>query len=119
MAPPTEIQIIVKTHKLSILIQVPHNSTLAPLKSSVLSALEQFAESDSPDLADIPKVSHEGEFELVKSEGAGNVRYVEVDGKKTMKEQRIATWTTLFIRFRDDSGNLQDVVVQEPSIDDE
>jgi len=114
MVPQSEIQLIVKTHKVSIIIKTPLAATIQTVKSSVLSALNQFAESGA--LEDVPSVKSVDDFELYKMD---NSRYVALDADKGARDQRLTTWATLYIRFRDENGHLQAVEVTEPRIDDE
>lgn len=119
MVAPSEIQLIIKAHRTAIFIQLPLTSTLPDIKSSTLSALQQFSSGNpGTGLSDIPVVSKEDEFEVCRLD-AGGTRYVELDGVKTMKEQRIGAWSVLYLRFRDESGTLLDVNVTEPNIDDD
>jgi hypothetical protein len=69
------------------------------VKSKVLSALNQFA--DSGMLEDVPTVNSEDDFELYKM---GSSRYAALDASKGVRDQKLTTWTTLYIRFRDQSG---------------
>lgn len=101
-APPSEIQLIVKTHKTAIVIQTPLSATIQKVKSGVLSALSQFA--DSGTLEDVPIINTEDDFELYTMD---NSRYVALNASKGVRDQKLVTWTTLYIRFRDQNGGFR------------
>jgi hypothetical protein len=99
---PSEIQIVVKTHRTALFVQIPLSSDVSSLKSSVLSALTQFQESGS--LEGVPIVSSENDFELVKTTQTERGKYTPLEATKTVKQQGITNWTVLYLRFRDSSG---------------
>lgn len=97
--PPSEIQLIIKTHRTTVVIQTPLSATMQRVKSSVLSALNQF---DNPGtLEDVPSINSEDDFELCKMDSS---RYVALDASKGVRDQKLAAWATLYIRFRDQNG---------------
>lgn len=96
---PSEIQLIVKTHKSAIFVQTPLSSTLQTVKSNVLSAITQFAASGT--LEDVPNISSEDDFELYRLD---NSRFVALDASKGIRDQKVTAWTTLYIRFKDAKG---------------
>ncbi|KAI0775393.1 hypothetical protein BC629DRAFT_1595032 [Irpex lacteus] len=68
----------------------------------------------------VPTVETTDDFELsraVKERGRPTGEYDLLSNKDTVK-QSLMNWETLFIRFRDDNGNLLPVKVALPSIAD-
>ncbi|KNZ76433.1 hypothetical protein J132_10408 [Termitomyces sp. J132] len=106
-----------RSHKLSILVTVPPSTTIAEMKQEALSALI----SPINEVDDVPKVESDNDFELCKeSKVKGRPTEYEVLGvSKELKECGLASYDTLYIQFRDSSGELLPVVVQTPSIDDD
>ncbi|KAG6861981.1 hypothetical protein C0995_009165 [Termitomyces sp. Mi166 len=71
---------------------------------------------------DVPKVESENEFELCKEsrdKGRPTGEYEVLDVSKQLKECGLASYDTLYMQFRDSSGELLPVIVQTPSIDDD
>ncbi|KAF8311168.1 hypothetical protein DL93DRAFT_2083611 [Clavulina sp. PMI_390] len=116
MAPPAEIQIVVKTHRTAFFVQTPLASTLETVKSNVLAAIKQFADANALEEEGIPPVTSLDSFELYRLEGN---QYQVLDPGKGIKDHKITNWTSLYIRFRDENGNLQEMDVTEPKIDDD
>ncbi|KAG6900423.1 hypothetical protein C0993_010811 [Termitomyces sp. T159_Od127] len=70
----------------------------------------------------MPKVEKESDFELCKEnkdKGRPTGEYETLDVSKQLKECGLAGYDTLYIQFRDSSGELLPVVVQTPAIDDD
>ncbi|KAG6897609.1 hypothetical protein C0992_013049 [Termitomyces sp. T32_za158] len=70
----------------------------------------------------VPKVENENDFELCKEnkdKGRPTGEYETLDVSKQLKECGLASYDTLYIQFRDSSGELLPVVVLTPSIDDD
>ncbi|KAJ7098656.1 hypothetical protein B0H15DRAFT_821749 [Mycena belliarum] len=108
---PKIFQILVKTHKLTILITVLPTITVGALKTEIFSALA----SDVNQGADVPPVSSVGDFELCKgSKERGKLtgEYTPLDNpKQALKDAGVVNWEPLFVQFRDpDSGELLPVV---------
>ena len=101
---PSAIQLVVKTHKITIYLLTPLSAVLSDLKAETLSALSQF----SQDVDDIPQISSEDDFELCRKEvptgprgGGGPIKYVVLDdGSKSVKHQGLVNWQILYLRLR-------------------
>lgn len=108
-------QLLVKTHRLTVVIGVPVSTELHKVKEEILSALNQF-EDDEPD---VPKVSSTGDFEICRRNNTTQkyelVPTAGESGNKTVKEVGLKAWERLFLRFRDGSG-LSDVQVELPPL---
>ncbi|KAJ7462065.1 hypothetical protein FB451DRAFT_1267685 [Mycena latifolia] len=116
---PKIFQILVKTHKLTILTTVLPTITVGALKAEVLSALA----SDVNQGADVPLISNARDFELckgTKERGKLTGEYTPLDDPKLqIKDAGVVNWEPLFVQFRDpDSGDLLPVVFV-PFEDDE
>ncbi|KAJ7628098.1 hypothetical protein B0H17DRAFT_1110194 [Mycena rosella] len=116
---PKIFQILVKTHKLTILTTVLPTITVAALKTEVLSALAADVNQD----ADVPTVASVRDFELckgTKDRGKLTGEYTTLtDPKLALKDAGVASWEPLFVQFRDPaSGDLLPVVFV-PFQDDE
>jgi len=117
-APPKTYQILVKTHKLTILLTTSPTATVASLKAEALSALR----SDVNQVEGVPKVTDEGDFEIsraIKERGKHTVEYEVLDESRKIKDALTKGWEVLFLQFRDSSGNLLPVDVTQPSLLDE
>lgn len=110
-APPTSLQLIVKTHTLALFLLTPISATLPSIKADTLSALQQFSADN--EAQGIPVVTSEDQFELYwrKETTTGTGRnaitkeeYVPLDESKTIKQQGLLNWNPIYIRFRDESG---------------
>lgn len=110
-APPTSIQLIIKTHTLALIILTPITATLPSIKADVLSALQQFSVENEE--SGIPVPSSENDFELywrqeiITGTGRNTVtkeEFIPLDENKTIKQQGLLTWSTVYVRFRDESG---------------
>ncbi|KAJ7129144.1 hypothetical protein C8R44DRAFT_71355 [Mycena epipterygia] len=116
---PKVYQILIKTHKLTVLTTVAPTITVAALKADVLSALS----SDVNQVEDVPPVSAVADFELckaVKERGKLTGEFQPLDNLKlSLKDAGVINWEPLFVQFRDpDSGELLPVVFV-PFEDDE
>jgi len=116
-AQPKIYQLLFKTHKLTILLTTPPNTTIASLKTEILSALS----SDVNQVEDVPKVTDERAFEIsraVKDRGKNTLQYEVLERSQTVKDT-LTNWEVLFLQFRDRSGKLLPVEVTQPSLLDE
>lgn len=103
--PPKVYQILIKTHKLTVLTTVAPTITVAALKADVLSALS----SDVNQVEHVPPVSAVADFELckaVKERGKLTGEFQPLDNLKlSLKDAGVINWEPLFVQFRDpDSG---------------
>jgi hypothetical protein len=101
-AQPKIYQLLFKTHKLTILLTTPPNTTIASLKTEILSALS----SDVNQVEDVPKVTDERAFEIsraVKDRGKNTLQYEVLERSQTVKDT-LTNWEVLFLQFRDRSG---------------
>ncbi|KAF7352303.1 hypothetical protein MVEN_01194000 [Mycena venus] len=123
---PKIYQVLIKTHKLTILTTVAPTISVAALKAEVLSALASDVNTSSVDPdAPIPSVTTVQDFELckaVKDKARGRLtgEYMLLDEPKlSLRDAGVANWEALFVQFRDaESGDLQPVVFT-PFEDDE
>ncbi|TBU33023.1 hypothetical protein BD311DRAFT_749064 [Dichomitus squalens] len=129
-APPKTFILLVKTHKLTVLISVPSTSTVADIKTEALDALQspvmdapnphaEFAmdEDDSGEW-EVPKVATTDDFELarqVKEKGRPTGRYEKLEDGAQLKSV-LSNWDSVFIQFKDPNGGLQPVKVSLPPI---
>lgn len=111
-APPTSIQLVLKTHTLAIFLHTQLSATLPSIKADALSALQQFSAIENEEKG-VPIVSSEDDFELFRREetttGTGRnatstERFVTLDGSKTVKQQGLVNWNVIYVRFRDEGG---------------
>jgi len=112
----------VRTHKLSIVITAPQEEAISELKEEVLSALTAlYLHGDR--VPQVPTANTVDDFELcraVKAKGkhTGNYQVLDASGKT---KDHLVNWDSVYIRFRDESGDLQPVEVEVPVLveDDE
>ncbi|KAG6919731.1 hypothetical protein DXG01_001565 [Tephrocybe rancida] len=108
----------IRSHTLSILVNMPPSTTIAALKAEALSALT----SSVNEVEDVPKVESEDDFELcrgLRDKGRLNGEYEVLDTAKQLRDYNLASYDTLYLQFRDSSGELLPVVFQSPSINDD
>ncbi|VDC02530.1 unnamed protein product [Peniophora sp. CBMAI 1063] len=115
-AQPKIFQILVKTHKVTVFLTFPNTTTMAEVKTEVLSALlDEVTES-----VDVFKPTSLDDFALAVERpplNSGNYETVE-DDKKLIEVAK--NWERLYVQFRDpESGELQPVIVTLPPLDDE
>ena len=99
---PKIYQLLFKTHTLTIFITTQPTTTIASLKTEILSALS----SDVNQVEDVPKVTDEEEFEIsraVKDKGKRTVQYQVLESSETVKST-LTNWEVVFLQFRDTSG---------------
>lgn len=134
MQPKTYI-LTFKTHKLSVLTTVttPEKTTIGELKAEALSALkadvlssdrdgdlEMFGAPQDPEWA-IPPVNSVEDFEFAKAKkekGKLTGAYDPLPNDATVKQQ-LVNWESIFIQFKDESGNLLPVKVSLPPLVEE
>ncbi|KAJ7784079.1 hypothetical protein B0H16DRAFT_1491293 [Mycena metata] len=116
---PKVFQVLVKTHKLTVLTTVAPTISVAELKDEILSALS----SDVNQVDGVPRVSAPRDFELCKA--------VQERGKPTgdyqllgelslsLRDAGVANWEPLFVRFRAPGSDELSPVVFVPFEDDE
>jgi hypothetical protein len=95
------LQLLLKSHKLTIVLPTPLIATLPDIKSNALSALKQF--SDVEARAGVPVVEDEDAFQICRKNKKDS-EYLLLEGKKTAKEMGLGNWEILYLRFRDADG---------------
>jgi hypothetical protein len=121
-AQPKVFCLSVRTHKLSVLITTPQEEAISKLKEEVLSALTALY-SHGERVPQVPTVNTVEDFELCrarKEKGKQIGEYETLDVSERVKDH-LVNWDCLYIRFRDESGELQPVEVEVPILveDDE
>ncbi|KAK7062267.1 hypothetical protein R3P38DRAFT_2834347 [Favolaschia claudopus] len=103
---PKIYQLLIKSHKLTILLTIQPTTSVSALKSQVLAALASNLEPD------VPVPSSISDFELCKGvrkdRGKLTGEFVLLeDTKQSVRDAGVANWEALFLRFRDaESGDL-------------
>ncbi|KAJ3487983.1 hypothetical protein NLI96_g3159 [Meripilus lineatus] len=135
---PKNYVLLLKTHKLTVLLNAPQTSTVASLKADALSALqapvlsnpippseldESLMDVDRPDSDEwkVPSVQDLNSFELcraLKERNRPTGNYEMLNDKATIKES-LVNWEHVFVRFRDENGELQPVKVLQPALVEE
>ncbi|KAF8874352.1 hypothetical protein BD779DRAFT_1566896 [Infundibulicybe gibba] len=116
-----------KTHKLTIFLTVPPNTTILALKEDALSALQAYASPGSGVLTDTPQDASETVPHVDSGRGrtTGEYDFLDADDTKqvTVKECGISGWDTLFFRFKTvmlcGVGTFLPVTYTQTSIDDD
>ena len=111
---------LIKTHKLTVLLNVPSTSTVNDIKAEVLDALQSGVvnapiqpEESAMDVDDedeeeweVPQVETTEDFELArqaKEKGRPTGRYEQLEVKAQLKNV-LANWDPVFIQFKDVDG---------------
>ncbi|RPD66841.1 hypothetical protein L226DRAFT_529249 [Lentinus tigrinus ALCF2SS1-7] len=129
---PKVFILLLKTHKLTVLITAPSTSTVDDIKVEALDALTsgvlatpnphgEYAMEEDPSDWEVPKVSSKDDFELakaVKEKQRPTGRYESLDTKAQLKSV-LASWDPVFIQFKDANGGLLPVKVSLPVVNDE
>ncbi|GJE84585.1 hypothetical protein PsYK624_006610 [Phanerochaete sordida] len=134
---PKTFILTIKTHKLTVLTTVtaPEKTTIGDLKAEALSALkadvlssdrdgdfEMFGAPQDPEW-ELPPVNHVEDFEFArikKERGERDRKFTyETLPNDAIVKQQLSNWDSLFIQFRDESGELQPVKVSLPSLVEE
>ncbi|KAJ7571803.1 hypothetical protein C8J56DRAFT_997842 [Mycena floridula] len=113
-AAPTVYQLCIKSHKLSVVLTVLPRTTIASVKDEVLEALTSDANQSE---LDVPKVESTDDFEISRS--TKTEKYEVLDTDLHLKDCHFTGWETLYLQFRDSSGELLPVTFTEPALDDE
>ncbi|KAJ7102651.1 hypothetical protein C8R43DRAFT_907124 [Mycena crocata] len=94
-------QVLIKTHKLTVLTTVVPTITVAALKDDVLSALS----SDVNTVEGVPPITSADDFELckgVKAQGKLTGEFQPLnDLTQSIKEAGVTNYEALFVQFRD------------------
>jgi len=121
-AQPKVLCLSVRTHKLSIAITSPQEETISKLKEEVISALNAlYLHGDR--VPQVPIAKTVDDFELcraVKEKGKPTGDYELLNASGKVKDH-LGNWDSIYIQFRDESGDLQPVEVEVPLLveDDE
>ena len=109
--------LLLKTHKLTVLITAPSTSTIDDVKTEALDALTsdvltapnphgEYAMEEDPSEWEVPKVSSKDDFELaraVKEKQRPTGRYETLDTEAQLKSV-LTNWDPVFIQFKDADG---------------
>jgi len=129
--PPRSVRVYhiqVKTHKLTIMLSgLAPGTSIADMKSEVLSALKSDVSSDALDFMAMepPQISVESDddFELCrasKERGKPTGVFEVLEPSMLLKESGLSGWETIFLQFRDgSSGNLLPITYTLPPMYDE
>jgi len=114
---PKIFQVLVKTHKLTIFLALPNETTISVVKEQVLSA---FSDDVFQGIRDVPSVAGLDGFVLSREvvERRQSASY-EVLSNDQMLRDVVGNWAVLFVQFKDDSGRIQPVEVTIPSLTDD
>jgi hypothetical protein len=100
---PKIYQILIKTHKLTVLTTVAPSTSVAALKAEVLDALKDDVTSALEDELP-PRPTQTRDFELCRAlkdtRGRPTGELLE-DGKASLRDAEVENWEALFLRFRD------------------
>ncbi|ESK84888.1 hypothetical protein Moror_14914 [Moniliophthora roreri MCA 2997] len=111
---PKVHHLLIRTHRLTILVTVLPTATISSVKNEVLSALtsglhdEQFGEIKDMD-----------QFELCKKQRTGRGEYEMLDATQKIKDAKLNGWEVIYVQWRDSSGVLQPINATDPPIDDD
>jgi len=129
--PPRSVRVYhiqVKTHKLTIMLSgFAPGTSIADLKSEVLSALQADVSSDALDFMAMepPQISVESEddFELcraLKERGKPTGVFEVLEQSKLLKDSGLSGWEVIFLQFRDgSSGDFLPITYTLPPMYDE
>jgi len=115
---PKILQVLVKTHKLTVFLALPNETAISAVKEQVLSA---FLDDVFKGIHDVPKISGSGDFVLsreVMERGQDTASYEVLTDNQLLRDV-VGDWAVLFIQFKDDSGKIQPVEVTIPSLMDD
>ncbi|KAI9513242.1 hypothetical protein F5148DRAFT_944967, partial [Russula earlei] len=115
---PKIFQVLVKTHKSTVFLALPNETTISAVKEQVLSA---FTDDVFKGIHDVPKVSGLDDFVLSREaaeRGQGTSSY-EVLTNDQMLRDIAGNWVVLYVQFMDNSGRIRPVEVTIPSLADE
>jgi len=121
-AQPRVFCLSARTHKLSVMITTPQEEAISKLKEEVLSALTAL-HLHGDRVSQVPTANTVDDFELcraIKEKGkpTGDYELLDVSGRV---KDNLVNWDSVYIRFRDESGELHPVDVEVPVLveDDE
>jgi hypothetical protein len=100
---PKILQVLVKTHKLTVFLALPNETAISAVKEQVLSA---FLDDVFKGIHDVPKISGSGAFVLsqeVMERGQDTASYEVLTDNQLLRDV-VGDWAVLFIQFKDDSG---------------
>ncbi|KAI5893223.1 uncharacterized protein SCHCODRAFT_01219766 [Schizophyllum commune H4-8] len=121
---PKIYQLQVKTHKQTIFLTLAPGTTIDEIKREVLDALSHpvsdlvtnpRAEEETPE--ELPSAQDVSDFVLCR-EQKGEYETIQ-DGSKALKDLGLSGWPVLYIRFKDNDGNLLPLKYTQPNLDDE
>ncbi|KAF8484613.1 hypothetical protein DFH94DRAFT_239968 [Russula ochroleuca] len=117
-SPPKILQVLVKTHKSTVFLSLPNETSVAVVKEQVLSA---FLDDVFKAIHDVPKIFGLDDFVLsreVMERGQDTTFYEVLTDDQVLKDV-VGNWAVLFVQFKDDSGRIQPVEVTIPSLMDD
>lgn len=114
---PKTFILLLKTHKLTVLITVPSTSTVNDVKAEALDALTsnvlsapappaEYAMDEDPSEWEVPTVTSMDEFELakaIKEKNRPTGRYQKLEGTAQLKSV-VSNWEPIFVQFKDPNG---------------
>ncbi len=108
---PKIFQVLVKTHKLTVFLALPNETTISVVKEQVLSA---FSDDVFKGIHDVPKISGLYDFVLSRevTERGNDATSYEVLTDDQVLKNVVGNWAVLFVQFKDDSG-ARDVTVSD------
>jgi hypothetical protein len=110
-SPPKILQVLVKTHKSTVFLSLPNETSVAVVKEQVLSA---FLDDVFKAIHDVPKIFGLDDFVLsreVMERGQDTTFYEVLTDDQVLKDV-VGNWAVLFVQFKDDSG-ARDVTVSD------
>ncbi|KAL1939995.1 hypothetical protein VTO73DRAFT_9330 [Trametes versicolor] len=128
---PKNFILLLKTHKLTVLLTLPSTSTVEDVKAEALSALQssvlenpepnpEVMDEDSSEWA-VPSVADTDDFELARAakvQGRPTGKYEKLELGAQLKSV-VANWDPIFVQFKDPNGGLLPVKVSIPPINPE
>ena len=100
-----------KTHRLTVFLALPNETTISAVKEQVLSA---FTDDVFKGIQDVPNVSALDDFVLsreVVERGQGTSSHDILTDNQKLKDV-VGNWAVLFVQFKDDSGARNDSLHQ-------
>ncbi|KAF8632308.1 hypothetical protein AX15_001932 [Amanita polypyramis BW_CC] len=118
-------QLSLRTHKLTIFLTLPPNTTIAEVKKEALSAFASDVNQVHAEIDETPSISSVDDFELCRvarekdrATGMGP-SYELLDTRRSLRDYGFTSWETLFFQFKSEDGELLPVTATIPSVDDE
>ena len=102
-SPPKIFQVLVKTHKSTVFLSLPTETSIAAVKEQVLSA---FLDDVFKGIHDVPKIFGLDDFVLSRevTERGRDTTFYEVLTDDQLLKDVVGNWAVLFVQFKDDSG---------------